>query len=67
MLEPEVLDFIDGDLISWEADSLPLIASKHQLAAFKHEGFWQAMDTLRDKNCLEDLWKSGKAPWKMWS
>jgi glucose-1-phosphate cytidylyltransferase len=66
VLSPEVFELIDGDMTSWEGQSLPLIASKNQLAAFKHNGFWQAMDTLRDKNFLEDLWDSGKARWKVW-
>lgn len=66
VLEPEVFDFIDGDQTSWESQTLPLIASKNQLVAFNHYGFWQAMDTLRDKNFLEDLWNSTKAPWKVW-
>ena len=66
VLEPQIFDLIEGDLISWESDTLPIIASKNQLAAFHHYGFWQAMDTLRDKNTLEDLWRSGQAPWKVW-
>lgn len=66
VLEPQIFDLIEGDLISWESDTLPIIASKNQLAAFHHCGFWQAMDTLRDKNTLEDLWRSGQAPWKVW-
>jgi len=66
VLSPEIFELIDGDMTSWEGQSLPLIASKNQLAAFKHHRFWQAMDTLRDKNFLEDLWDSGKAPWKVW-
>jgi glucose-1-phosphate cytidylyltransferase len=66
VLESPVFDFIDGDMTSWESETLPLIASKNQLTAFNHYGFWQAMDTLRDKNLLEQLWDSEQAPWKVW-
>ena len=67
ILKPKVLDYIDGDKTSWEAKPLQDIASEGQLEAFEHRGFWQPMDTLRDKNHLEALWESGKAPWKFWS
>ena len=66
VLSPRCLEFIDGDDISWEGAPLARLASMGQLMAFEHRGFWQAMDTLRDKNLLEDLWASGKAPWKIW-
>lgn len=66
VLEPEVLDYIDGDITVWEKEPLGRLASEGKLGAFKHEGYWQNMDTLRDKNILEDTWKSGKAPWKIW-
>lgn len=66
VLEPQVFELIPGDMTSWENDTLPLIANKKQLVAFNHYGFWQPMDTLRDKNLLEKLWDSGKAPWKVW-
>lgn len=66
VLEPMAVDFIGGDETSWENQSLPQIAEKGQLAAYKHQGFWQAMDTLRDKNQLEALWQGGNAPWKIW-
>ena len=66
VVEPGVLDLIDRDSTSWESDTLPLIASQGQLTAFRHYGFWQAMDTLRDKTILENLWQSGSAPWKVW-
>lgn len=66
VLEAKVFELIDEDMTSWESQTLPLIASKNQLAAFKHYGFWQAMDTLRDKNLLENLWNSGQAAWKVW-
>jgi glucose-1-phosphate cytidylyltransferase len=66
VLEPSVIDYIEGDATSWEAAPLERLASEGKLRAYKHRGFWQAMDTLRDKNHLEDLWRSGKAPWKRW-
>jgi glucose-1-phosphate cytidylyltransferase len=66
VLEPSVIDYLKGDRTSWEGDSLVKLAHDGQLAAFKHDGFWRPMDTLRDKNVLEDLWESGKAPWKVW-
>ncbi|MCT7995212.1 glucose-1-phosphate cytidylyltransferase [Laspinema olomoucense] len=66
VLEPQVFDLIEGDRTSWESGPLQEIASKNQLAAFNHYGFWQAMDTLRDRNLLEELWRSGQAPWKVW-
>lgn len=66
VLEPSVLDLIAGDCTSWEADTLPALAERRELAAFRHHGFWQAMDTLRDKNSLEELWVRGSAPWKVW-
>ncbi|WP_446810848.1 glucose-1-phosphate cytidylyltransferase [Methylomonas sp. 2BW1-5-20] len=65
VLEPSVLDYIDGDLVSWEAQPLQRLAAENQLAAYHHNGFWQAMDTMRDKNHLEDLW-SRNPPWKVW-
>lgn len=66
VVKPSVIDRIDGDHMPWEADPLEGLARDGQLAAFKHEGFWQPMDTLREKNLLETLWSSGKAPWKAW-
>ncbi|MBT8562109.1 glucose-1-phosphate cytidylyltransferase [Polynucleobacter paneuropaeus] len=66
VLEPSVIDLIEGDATIWEQGPLRSLAAQGQLAAYKHEGFWQAMDTLREKNLLEDLWFSGKAPWKSW-
>ena len=66
VLEPSVLDLIDGDQTSWEADPLIKLAEEGALNAYLHEGFWQAMDTLRDKNHLEDLWSTGNPPWKVW-
>jgi glucose-1-phosphate cytidylyltransferase len=66
VLSPKVLDFIDGDQSSWEAQPLTKIAQNGEMMAFEHQGFWQPMDTLREKNLLEELWVSGKAPWKNW-
>lgn len=66
VLNSSVLTQIMGDQSSWEADVLPLLASQKQLGAHFHHGFWQPMDTLREKNFLEKLWDSGAAPWKSW-
>lgn len=67
VLQPQVLDYIDGDPTSWEGEALERIASDGQLVAFEHAGFWRPMDTLRDKMYLEELWQSGNAPWKIWT
>lgn len=64
VLEPKVLDYIDGDSIMFERQPMEQIASEGQMVCFKHTGFWQCMDTLRDKEKLEKLWNSGNAPWK---
>ena len=66
VLQPDVIDWIDSDGTSWEADVLPRLAAANHLTAYQHDGFWQPMDTLRDKNRLEDLWSAGLAPWKRW-
>jgi len=66
VLSPEVIDYIDGDDCTWEQEPLQKLAADGQLSAFHHQGFWQPMDTLRDKEHLEQLWQSGKAPWKVW-
>lgn len=66
VLEPAVFDFIEGDQTSFEGAPLQNLADCGQLTAYQHTGFWQAMDTMRDRNHLEDLWKSGRAPWKTW-
>ena len=66
VLASSCLDNIQGDRSSWEAESLSEIATEGELRAFEHKGFWQPMDTLRDKNYLESLWNTGKAPWKIW-
>ena len=63
---PSVIDLIDGDDTVWERDPLETLASQGQLGAYFHQGFWQPMDTLRDKRQLEELWDTGKAPWKIW-
>ena len=65
VLEPEALDYIEGDQTSWELQPLQRLATEGQLMAYEHRGFWQAMDTLRDKNHLEELW-STNPPWKVW-
>lgn len=66
VLSPEVLSYIDNDQTVWEREPLERLAQEGQLAAFPHNGFWQPMDTLRDKLQLEEQWQSGKAPWKVW-
>lgn len=66
VVEPSAIDYISGDDCVWERDPLEEMAKENQLVAYKHNGFWQPMDTLRDKNYLEDLWLSHKAPWKIW-
>ena len=67
VLSPKALELIEGDETIWERTPLETLAQTRQLQAFFHPGFWQPMDTLRDKNHLEELWQSGKAPWKVWS
>ena len=67
VLSPGCLDLIAGDRTSWEGETLTRLAAEGQLVAFNHEGFWQPMDTLRDRTHLEELWNSGVAPWKIWS
>jgi len=66
VLSPQVLDYIEGDNISWESDPMLKLAQENQMNVHLHRGFWQPMDTLRERNLLEDLWRSGKAPWKIW-
>ena len=66
VLEPDVIDYIDDDATVFEREPLQRLAENNALAAFKHRGFWQPMDTLRDKMYLEQLWDSGSAPWKLW-
>ncbi|MFM1989526.1 MAG: glucose-phosphate cytidylyltransferase [Pseudomonadota bacterium] len=67
VLEPEAIGYIAGDPTPWEAEPLESLARDGQLSAFMHRGFWQPMDTLRDKTMLEGLWQSGAAPWKVWA
>ena len=67
VLSPKVIDLIDDDSTIWEKAPLEKLAHDSQLHAYQHEGFWQPMDTLRDKILLEELWESGKAPWKRWA
>ena len=64
MFEPRIFDFIEGDATLLEREPLERIAQAGQLMAYQHPGFWQCMDTIRDKQGLEDLWASGKAPWR---
>jgi glucose-1-phosphate cytidylyltransferase len=66
VLEPGVIDYIDGDQSVFEAEPMRGLARDRQLAAFKHEGFWHAMDTVRDRANLQALWASGNPPWKVW-
>lgn len=66
MLSPRVIDRIENDAIAWEGAPLESLARDDELRAFRHHGFWHAMDTLRDKNMLEELWSTGRAPWKTW-
>jgi glucose-1-phosphate cytidylyltransferase len=66
VLEPKALDLVVGDDTTWEREPMEALARTGQLAAYRHEGFWQPMDTLRDRNHLQSLWDAGKAPWKVW-
>ncbi|NHC33294.1 glucose-1-phosphate cytidylyltransferase [Scytonema millei] len=66
VLEPETIDLIEDDKTIWEQEPLQKLAQMDELSAYKHPGFWQPMDTLRDKHLLEELWNSGNAPWKVW-
>jgi len=66
VLEPGIFDYIQDDVTIWERAPLEHLAADHQLSAYVHDGFWQPMDTLRDKNLLEQLWSEGHAPWKVW-
>ena len=66
VLSPKVLSLIKNDTSIWEHDPLESLATSNQLKAYQHNGFWQPMDTLRDKNLLEELWQSDNAPWKVW-
>ena len=66
VLEPEIFDYIEGKNTLWEKEPLENLAKTNQLSVYKHDGFWQPMDTLREKNYLEELWSSNQAPWKLW-
>jgi len=66
VLSPQVIELIDGDDTVWEKEPLESLAAQGQLSAYMHDGFWQCMDTLRDRTLLESLWTSGDAPWKVW-
>jgi glucose-1-phosphate cytidylyltransferase len=67
VLDPSVLDLIVGDQSSWESTPLMQLAAQGELQAYQHQGFWQALDTLRDKTYLENLWTKGNPPWKVWA
>jgi glucose-1-phosphate cytidylyltransferase len=67
VLSPKVGSYIEGDATIWEREPLERLAAEGQLGVYFHHGFWQPMDTLRDKIHLENLWASGKAPWKIWT
>jgi glucose-1-phosphate cytidylyltransferase len=67
VLSPKIFDLIAGDETVWEREPLERLVQEDNLAAYQHNGFWQPMDTMRDKIYLEELWASGKAPWKVWS
>jgi len=66
VLSPEVFDYLTDDTTAWEREPLERLAASHQIAVFRHSGFWHPMDTLRDKVMLDELWQSGRAPWKVW-
>ena len=66
VLSPKCIDLIDGDASPWESEPMSKLATMGEMMAFEHRGFWQPMDTLREKNQLEELWASGRAPWKQW-
>jgi glucose-1-phosphate cytidylyltransferase len=66
VLEPEVLKYIEGDATEWEHEPLERLAAEGQLIAYRHDGFWQSMDTVRDVKLLESMWQSGNPPWKIW-
>ncbi len=66
VLSPKVINYIKDDFAGWEQQPMEKLAKEGQLSVYKHEDFWQPMDTLRDKNYLESLWEAGQAPWKTW-
>ena len=67
VLEPGVFEYIEGDATPWEATPLERLAGEGQLCAYRHDGFWQSMDTLRDVRLLNAAWDNGQAPWKVWN
>jgi glucose-1-phosphate cytidylyltransferase len=67
ILSPKVIDYVDDDAMIWEREPMERLAADGQLMAFEHAGFWQAMDTIRDKSYLEELWAKGNAPWRLWT
>ena len=67
VLSPKVINRINNDSTAWEESPLASLASDNELMAFKHDGFWMPIDTLRDKIKLQEIWESGQAPWKLWS
>jgi glucose-1-phosphate cytidylyltransferase len=67
VLNPGAIDHIEGDKTSWESTPLEVLARGQQLCAYRHYGFWQPMDTMREKMLLEELWQSGRAPWRQWA
>ena len=67
VLSPKVFDYIEGDRTYWEHEPLQALASEGQLSAYVHDGFWQPMDTARERSLLEELWSGGRAPWKVWA
>jgi glucose-1-phosphate cytidylyltransferase len=66
VLSPRAVDFVAGDDTSWESEAMPVLAERGELRSYRHDGFWYAMDTVRDRNHLQDLWATGEAPWKIW-
>ncbi|MCM3677503.1 MULTISPECIES: glucose-1-phosphate cytidylyltransferase [Peribacillus] len=66
VLQPEIISFIEGDEVMWEKEPIETLAKNNELVAYQHRGFWQPMDTLRDRMKLEEMWKEEKAPWKVW-
>jgi glucose-1-phosphate cytidylyltransferase len=67
VLSPRALDFVGGDDTAWESDAMEVLAARDELRSYRHDGFWYAMDTVRDRNHLQELWATGDAPWKVWS
>jgi glucose-1-phosphate cytidylyltransferase len=66
VLEPKIFDLIEGDSTIWEREPMEILANTNELSAYRHDGFWQSMDSLRDKNVLDEIWNSENTPWKNW-